>query len=321
MAAARSTSRPDTPAAAARDRRLAEAAVLGVVAFWGSNFVAMKYVVTAMPPVGAQLVRYTIAALAMLILLWRREGGIGLPRRDLLLAVVFGGLGTGGYQILWSTALRSVSAGESALLVAATPILVAVIAALFGADRLDIRKLIGILISVGGVVLVVIAGSGFRLENDLGGPALTILGDLFWAVYVVVAASLLRRQSALRLSAWAALAGTVAMVPLGAIQLGQVDLGSVPTLAWVALAASGLLSVAVGNIVNFRAVALLGPTRVTNYQFLSPLVAIVAGALVLGEVLVPGQLLGGAVIVAGILIARGDRLRSAGPLSSSGAAA
>jgi drug/metabolite transporter (DMT)-like permease len=250
----------------------------------------------------------------MMAFLRRREGGIGLPRRDLLLVVVFGALGTGGYQMLWSTALRSIPAGESALLVAATPILVALIAAMVGADSLGARKLLGILISVVGVVVVVVAGSGLELGSDLSGPALTILGDLLWAIYVVVAASLLRRQSALRLSAWAALAGMVTMIPLGLVQLGQIDLGAVPPLAWLAIAASGLLSVAVGNIVNFRAIGLLGPTRVTNYQFLSPVVAIVAGVLVLGEVIVPGQLLGGAIIVAGILIARGGRLRLPGPL-------
>jgi len=265
----------------------------------------MKYVVTAMPPVGAQLVRYVIAAAAMMIYLWRREGGIRLPRRDLLLVLFFGGLGTGGYQMLWSTALRSVGAGESALLVAATPILVALIAALVGTERLGARKLFGIALSVVGVVVVVVAGSGLDLKDDLTGPLLTLLGDLFWAIYVVVAASLLRRASALRLTAWSALAGAVSMIPLGAIELGSVDLGAVPTLAWVAIAVSGLLSVAVGNIVNFRAIGLLGPTRVTNYQFLSPVVAVVAGALVLGETLVPGQLLGGAIIVGGILVARG----------------
>lgn len=281
--------------------------------FWGANFVAMKYVVTAMPPVGAQLVRYAIAASAMLAFLYRREGGIGLPRRDLLLVLVFGGLGTGGYQMLWSTALRTIPAGESALLVAATPILVAIIAALVGADSLDARKLLGIVLSIVGVVVVVVAGSGFALGGDLSGAVLTLLGDLLWSIYVVIAARMLRRTSALRLSAWAALAGMVTMIPLGLVQLGRIDLGAVPPLAWLAIAGSGLLSVAVGNIVNFRAIGLLGPTRVTNYQFLSPVVAIVAGVLVLGEVVVPGQLLGGAVIVAGILVARGGPLRLAGP--------
>src|SRR3989304_4396386 len=85
--------------------------------------------------------------------------------------------------------------------------------------------------------------------------------------------------------------------------------GAGPMLAWVALAFSALLSVAVGNVVTFRAVRLLGPTRVTNYQFLSPVVAVVVGALLLSEVIVPGQIVGGAIIGAGILVARGDGRR------------
>jgi drug/metabolite transporter (DMT)-like permease len=269
----------------------------------------MKYVVGVLPPVGAQLVRYAVAALVMLAYLWRREGSIGLPRRDLAMVAGLGALGYGGYQMLWSTALQSTGAGESALLVAATPVMVALIAAIVGTDAVDREKVLGIGVALAGVVVVVAAGRGLQLDADLVGPALTLLGDLFWAVYVALAASVLRRHSSLRMTTWAALAGTAVMVPLGVVQLRDVDLGAVPMLAWVAIAFSALLSVAVGNVVNFRAVRLLGPTRVTNYQFLSPVVAVVVGALVLSEVIVPGQIVGGAIIGAGILIARGDGRR------------
>lgn len=269
----------------------------------------MKYVVGFLPPVGAQLVRYAVAAAVMLAYLWRREGSIGLPRRDLAMVAGLGALGYGGYQMLWSTALQSTGAGESALLVAATPVMVALIAAIVGTDALDPEKVLGIAVALAGVVVVVAAGRGLELDADLMGPALTLLGDLLWAVYVALAASVLRRHSSLRMTTWAALAGTAVMVPLGAVQLRDVDFGAVPVLAWVAIAFSALLSVAVGNVVNFRAVRLLGPTRVTNYQFLSPVVAVVVGALLLGEAVVPGQVLGGAVIGAGILVARGDGRR------------
>lgn len=269
----------------------------------------MKYVVGVLPPVGAQLVRYALAAAVMLAYLWRREGSIGLPRRDLAMVAGLGALGYGGYQMLWSTALQSTGAGESALLVAATPVMVALIAAIVGTDVLDPEKVLGIAVALAGVVVVVAAGRGLELDADLVGPALTLLGDLLWAVYVALAASVLRRHSSLRMTTWAALAGTAVMVPLGAVQLRDVDLGAVPLLAWVAIALSALLSVAVGNVVNFRAVRLLGPTRVTNYQFLSPVVAVVVGALLLSEAVVPGQIVGGAVIGAGILVARGDGRR------------
>lgn len=269
----------------------------------------MKYVVGVLPPVGAQLVRYAVAAAVMLAYLWRREGSVGLPRRDLAMVACLGALGYGGYQMLWSTALQSTGAGESALLVAATPVMVALIAAIVGTDVLDREKILGIAVALAGVVVVVAAGRGLELDADLMGPALTLLGDLLWAVYVALAASVLRRHSSLRMTTWAALAGTAVMVPLGAVQLREVDFGAVPMLAWVAIALSALVSVAVGNVVTFRAVRLLGPTRVTNYQFLSPVVAVVVGALLLSEAVVPGQVLGGAVIGAGILVARGDGRR------------
>ena len=255
------------------------------------------------------LVRYAVAALVMLAYLWRREGSVGLPRRDLMMVACLGALGYGGYQMLWSTALQSTGAGESALLVAATPVMVALIAAIVGTDALDREKVLGIAVSLAGVVVVVAAGRGFELDADFAGPALTLLADLFWAVYVALAASVLRRHSSLRMTTWAALAGTAVMVPLGVVQLRDVDLGVVPMLAWVAIAFSALLSVAVGSVVNFRAVRLLGPTRVTNYQFLSPCGRRRRPRCCSTRPILPGQIVGGAIIGAGILVARGDGRR------------
>ena len=45
-------------------------------------------------------------------------------------------IGFGGYQVLWTTGLTQISAGDSALLIAASPVLVALLAAAVGMDRL-----------------------------------------------------------------------------------------------------------------------------------------------------------------------------------------
>ena len=87
-------------------------------------------------------------------------------------------------------------------------------------------------------------------------------------------------------------------------QLANADLSAVGPAQLGAVAYSALLAGALGNVVVFRGIKLLGPTAITNLQFLPPAVAIVLAAIFLGEPILPTHVVGGAVIVLGVLIAR-----------------
>ncbi|MEA2518869.1 MAG: hypothetical protein QOF49_949, partial [Chloroflexota bacterium] len=110
--------RSSTATRSPEDRRLAELAVLAVMVFWAANFIVVKSAVAVLPPVGFTFLRFCLAAATLLILLRWREGSIGLPRRDLVAICGLGALGFGVYQILWTTGLTTVAAGDSALLIA-----------------------------------------------------------------------------------------------------------------------------------------------------------------------------------------------------------
>ena len=71
------------------------------------------------------------------LILWRRQGSVRPPAGQLAALVGLGLLGFGAYQVLWTTGLTQISAGDSALLLAASPVLVALLAAAVGMDRLS----------------------------------------------------------------------------------------------------------------------------------------------------------------------------------------
>jgi drug/metabolite transporter (DMT)-like permease len=296
---------------AARDRRLAEAAVLGVIVFWGFNFVAIKYLIGILPPVSIAFFRFAIPIGFLLVVTRLREGSLLMPRRDLVTILLLGALGFGVYQVLWATALRTMPAGESALIIAATPVLTALIASLAGTDALTREKTIGIAVSMIGVVVVVGSGRPLAFDGGLVGPGLTLLAAAAWATYVALGARLLRRHSPLKTSTWAIIGGLCVMAPFGLIPLIGFDLASVPATAWLLLLFSAFVSVAVANVVTLHGVRLLGPTRVTNYQFLTPFITLLLAAFLIDEPILPGQVIGGVVIGLGIVIARGDARRLA----------
>lgn len=291
-----------------RDVRVAELAVLGVMVLWAANFIVVKAANAQIPPVGFALLRFGAAALVLLVILRWREGGIGLPRRDLLPLLALGGLGFGIYQILWATALQEIAAGDSALIIGATPVLVALFAVVAGSDTLTPLKLAGALISFAGVGLVIAGGTGLTLGATLVGDLLTLLAAICWAGYTAFAAPFLHRVSPLRTTAWAMVGGTLVLLPVGLLQLGAADLGAVEAGSWLGLAYSALLPAGIANVIVFQAVRLVGPTRITAFQFLVPAFAVVIAAIFLAEPIHAGQVVGGAVIVAGVWLTRRRRI-------------
>jgi drug/metabolite transporter (DMT)-like permease len=274
---------------------------------WAFNFIVVKDVITVMPPVGFTFLRYSLASVALLILLRIREGEIRLPATPLRL-LALGGLGFGVYQILWTVGLQSIPAGDSALLIAATPVFTAVIAVLIGADVMDRSRAVGVLLSFLGVVLVIGAGIGIELTGSPIGFALTLLAALCWATYTAIGARVLRRVSPLVLTTWATIGGTLVLAPVGLGQLlapGALDdaQGSIVPIL-LAVAYSGLFAAAVANVIVFDGVRLLGPTRVTTIQALVPAMAVVLAYLFLQEPIRPAQVLGGAIIVLGVALTR-----------------
>jgi drug/metabolite transporter (DMT)-like permease len=266
----------------------------------------VKSAVAVLPPVGFTFLRFALASATLLVLLRWREGSVGLPRRDLVAICSLGALGFGVYQILWTTGLKTIAAGDSALIIASTPVLVAFLAVLARSDVLTPAKLVGGVVSFVGVAAVIASGQGLTLGGSLGGEVITLVAAVCWALYTAFGAPFLRRYSPLRTTAWATVAGTLVLAPLAAAQLTTVDVGAALTPGVLgAVLYSGFLAAGISNVIVSNGIRVVGPTRTSAYQFLVPALAVVLAFVFLSEPIRPGQVIGGLVIVAGVLITRG----------------
>jgi len=287
---------------------------------WAGNFVVVKGALAELPPIGFTTIRFVLAAIVLLISCRIIEGSIWVPRRDAVALAGLGALGFGIYQPLWTVGLTQTTAGDSSLLVAATPILTLLIAAAIGSDHLTRSRLIGTLVSFAGVALVVASG-GSAMGSHLVGNVITLTAAGLWAAYVALGAPVLRRHSPLRTTAWAVTFGTLVMLPLGGWQLSTVDWGGVTMASVYAVLYAGLASIVLGNVLQFRAVQQIGPARASAFQFLVPPLALVLAVFLLDEPIRVEQVVGGIVIVVGILIARRSARRGPTPAGQPLAAA
>jgi drug/metabolite transporter (DMT)-like permease len=139
---------------------------------------------------------------------------------------------------------------------------------------------------------------------SLVGDLLTLGAAVCWALYTVYGAGILQRHSPLVATTWAILAGTLFMAPFGVAQLATADLSAFGPAVLLAIVYAGTLAAGVSNVIVFHGLKLLGPTRVTAFQFLVPPLAVGLAAIFLGEAIRPVQVAGGAIILAGVALLR-----------------
>ncbi len=287
-----------------RERRIAEAGVLLTVLVWSANFVIVKAAIGVLGPLTFTSSRYVVAALTLFALVRWRFGAIRRPGRYALRLIALGMLGFGGYQVLWTLGLTQITAGDSSLIIAASPVATALLAAAVRLDRLTVPKLAGALTAFAGVAVVIGAGAGLALGASLQGDALTLTAALLWAVYTVAGTRVLRHVDPLTATAWAVLGGSIFLLPFGVWDALTAPPADVPPAALAAVVYSGALAAGTANVLMFNAVRLVGPTRASSMQLLVPAGAVLLGALFLAEPVGPAQLVGGAVIVLGVATTR-----------------
>jgi drug/metabolite transporter (DMT)-like permease len=292
------------PGHTARARHIAEIAILLVMLTWGANVVAVKAILSDVPPVLFAFVRFGTAFLVLLAVLRWREGSVGLPRADIVPMLLLGLAGFGLYQDLWATALGRTTASNSALITAATPVSTMLIAAAVGSDTISRPKVIGAAIALTGAVSVVYATHGIGFTGASAGDLMTFAATICWACYVAFGAPVLRRHSPLRTATWAIGLGCLGMLPLALWQATTFDVSRIHASTIGLFLFCSLLAAAAANVVMFEAVKVLGPTRTMLFQFLVPAFAVMLASILLGEAIVLAQILGGLVIVTGILVSR-----------------
>jgi drug/metabolite transporter (DMT)-like permease len=279
--------------------------MLFVCLIWGVNFSVTKVAIGQMPALPFTAIRFVLASLLLWMVLRATEGPAaeaapGAVRRLVILGLV----GNTCYQLFFILGLAHTSATNSSLILATVPTVVAVFAGLLGLERITPRMWCGIGLGTLGVVLV-IATSGVEFSaSTVRGDLLTVLAVLCWAGYTVGLRSLPEGFSPLRVTTVTTIAGMPGLVLVGLPGLLVMRWDAVPTTAWAALAYATVLSLVVAYLLWNRSVQAVGGTRTAIYMCVTPLVAVGAAWVMLGEHARPLQAVGAVLIIAGVLLTR-----------------
>ena len=285
---------------------LAEVAVTAMALVWGVNYSVIKYGTGVVPPLAYNGLRVTIGAVALVIiaLIW---GGQAPNKRDALTILALGALGNGVYQIFFAEGIARTRAGEAALVVAASPALMALIGRMRGVERVSMRGIVGIALSMSGVGLVVLgrAASGPGAQGgSLTGDLLVLCGSVCWAVYTILLIPYTKRLSGWYILALSMIGGSVVLLVAGGRSLLSLNWAAVPTAAWLAVLYGSFGALVFAYMLWYRGVKVLGPTRTALFANLQTLIALLVAWAMLNERPTVWQMVGAVTILSGAFLTR-----------------
>ena len=266
---------------------------------WGVPYLMIRVAVRELAPVTLVFLRTGIGALLLTPFAWLR-GDLrpAFARWWPLLAYTV--IEVAIPWVLLARAETKLTSSLTGLLIAAVPLVGAVVVALTGArERQGTRRWAGLLVGIGGVAALV----GLDVGQVDALAVLEIAGvAVCYAIGPIILARRLSDVPALGVVAASLLVTTVGYAPFGIAQRPS----SMPS-AHVVESVLGLAIVctALAFLVFFALIAEVGPVRATVITYVNPAVAAVLGVAVLGERLTAGMLAGFALILAGCVLATG----------------
>jgi drug/metabolite transporter (DMT)-like permease len=288
---------------------------------WGTNYAVIKSAFRDIHPQAFNALRLTIGSAVMLgvmvaIRARRRivsaAGGdrladifytpAVLTRRDWVQLLGLGAIGHTVYQYCFVGGLAQTSVANSSLLIAMTPVLIALLTTALG-QRIKAMHWIGTALSVAGIYLVLGHGARFGGESSRG-DLLVGVAVLCWAIYTMGSRALMQRHSPVGVTGLSMALGTLMYLPLAAPALMRVEWRAVSAHTWLALVYSALFALCIAYTIWYAAVREIGSARTSVFSNLVPIVAMATAVIWLGEPLSPAKIGGAAAVILGVALTR-----------------
>ncbi len=187
-----------------------------VVLIWGLNFSVVKLALRSLSPLTFNTLRFGVATLLLLLIMRLRGEAFDLKSRDILPVVILGLCGHTLYQALFINGLALTSPAIASLLMATSPLFVAIYGYVLRIEHVRPVVVAGICVSFVGVLLLIAGGqAGISPRNGtLLGDLLVLGAAMLWAGYTMGGKPLLARYSPLKLNALTMAPGTLFLVAI-----------------------------------------------------------------------------------------------------------
>ncbi len=276
-------------------------AVAVTLVLWASAFVAIRHLGENFSAGSLSLGRLVVGAICLGAVALSR----GLPRpsrRDWLPLVTIGVLWFGVYNVTLNWGEQHVDAGTAVMLIQVSPVLVALLAAMFLNERFSLYLGLGLSLAFGGVALIATASGDAGGDRSVLGVVLCLIAAVVYSVSLVLQKPLVARMSAVQVTWLACTIGAVVCLPFAGQLVNDTRAASATDIWWVVYL--GIFPTAIAFTTFAYALRTMSASSLGVTTYLVPPITIVMGWLLLDETPPEMAYVGGTLALIGVAVAR-----------------
>jgi drug/metabolite transporter (DMT)-like permease len=279
-----------------------KAVLLTVLAgfLWGTSFPAIRIGLQYMDAYSFVFLRFLAASLVMLaVCLLTKNFSLKIEKKRL---IFFLGVSNGIAYLLQYVGMVNVSASASSLFVNLSVVWVALLTPLLFRERLGLKRALGVMVSLLGVVFMTTNLDFSSLtQGAVVADLLVIAAGILWAVFIVYNKPLVNdSKNMVQSVTWLLIFTLVPLLPIAPVSVGI--LVSLPLEAWLAILYTAVLCWVVPYYLWLKALKHLSPVTSAIVLLTEIVVAVTISTIFLGEIFTVISGLGAVLIVIAILI-------------------
>ncbi len=282
--------------------------LLIAVIFWGLAFTVIKLALVHMSWVTLTLLRFTFASCIFIIYLAVSTSQPRIMTKDLPMVALIGFCGFTGYHMFLNIgeADPQTTAGTSALVIASAPIFMAILASWRLREKITQIRAFGIVIAFVGLAMMILLsepGSEFRANLTVG--AIFVLpAAIFAAIYAILAKPYLIRYSPFQLTAFALFFGTLFTIPVAIANWSETvhDVSSLGLDGLLPILYLSIFPTFISYGIWFHGLKRMEASAIGAYVYISTLVAVIFGMIILGEAITITVIIGGSMVIGGVYL-------------------
>lgn len=273
--------------------------------FWGGTFIAGRVVAKDVGPFSAAFFRFAIASSFLTLIVWRIDGRLLLPKKRQMVPIILLGLtGVFTYNVFFFKGLKLINAGRASIIIANNPIFIAILSAYFFKEKLNLIKVLGIIISVTGAIIVISKGNLNEIvQGSIGrGEIFIFCCVLSWVVYSLIGKVVMADLSPLSSVFYSCVIGTFFLFFPACFEGILNNFHHYPIMAWLGIFYLGIFGTVVGFVWYYEGIKQIGPTKASLFINFVPVSAVILAFMILDEPITLSLFIGTILVCAGVYL-------------------
>lgn len=279
--------------------------------FWGINFHAGKYVVNYLSPLDGAAIRFSLASIVILVMLFMKESPAAIRlaiKQNWKAYLILGIIGVAGFNGLFFWGLKYTTAVNGALIMATNPLITVLLSALILKNPIRLNQYVGMSLSFLGVILVITQGKWIMLRHFhiALGDWIIMGANVCFALYGVWCRRYLKDSKPLMTTAMTMILGVIILVLCSLLVPSQLTWFHQGWLVYVSLLHMAFFGTVLAYLFWNSGIIYLGINQTVVFFNLVPVFTVLI-AIMLGQPILLPQVFGGTLVLIGVLLSTVER--------------